>query len=435
MLAANLFCGPSNCVQCVENTDMTVKQLKIVENGRVQNAKNDQHYNMMDEMLLDSTDMEFQRAVFDTPKLQNTWNHPAARQRSFSAKDLRSLLKEQEKEATIGQEECRRGSERSPGAQFRNVMGPKPPSARAAYPKLLGSAGRDERNGEKRMYLDYMLAAGDVLAVADRRQITRIGGTGGMFGHVMVVTAVPRCIRKHNPEASDFVCIWPAGKVREIYQVPVIESTRANEGIHETDLLLYVDPKSGRIAILGEVDRKGAILSYDNPLGVPEEVELWQCPPDLRDPSCCDLKEAVIDEMKQNKASWSWGTAVRAFLMPAQVQGQYLTPETHSESGRQLLLKEVRECWKGAPICTSIPIIFWQRYLHKFSESGRAAEAPLDKMSAIDMIMMYMPLKADRTLPGELLKFLRISGWINIQVLPTRKGPQLNLAVPKGHSR
>mmetsp|Transcript_78192 Transcript_78192/g.135613 ORF Transcript_78192/g.135613 Transcript_78192/m.135613 type:complete len:479 (-) Transcript_78192:357-1793(-) len=291
------------------------------------------------------------------------------------------------------------------------------------YPTLPLSSGpcadKQMENYWQSVYLDCMIAAGDVLAVRGTRQITRIGASGGMFGHVLLVTAAPRCIQKRTSEFTEFQGIWPVGKVDEIYQVPVIESTRATEGIHETDLLLYVDPKSGRIILHGEVERSGTIVGFDDE--EPEVVELWQCPSELRDSSCRDLKESVIDEMKQNQANWSWYTAVRAFLLPAAMESQPSTLTAQSKSNREQVLRELQDCWKGAPICSSLPVIFWQRYLCKLSQSGRASEDLEDATNAIDLIMRYMPLKADRALPGDLLSILRASGWTIIQQLPSRR--------------
>mmetsp|Transcript_99258 Transcript_99258/g.173356 ORF Transcript_99258/g.173356 Transcript_99258/m.173356 type:complete len:251 (+) Transcript_99258:2-754(+) len=247
--------------------------------------------------------------------------------------------------------------------------------------------------------------------------MARIGGAGGMFGHVLLATAAPRCIQKHTLEASEFLDVWPAGKVREIYQVPIIESTRSTEGIHETSLLLYVKPQSGKVLLIGEVDKKGTIATFENEH--PEEIEVWQCPPELRDASCRDLKEAVLEEMKENQANWSWYTAVRAFLLPAAAESQ--PSGLTAQSDQQQFLSEVQECWKGAPICSSLPVIFWQRYLLKLSQSGRASDQVLKKMSSIELIKTYMPLKSDRSLPGDLLQFLQASGWKNVQQTPLRK--------------
>lgn len=285
------------------------------------------------------------------------------------------------------------------------------------YPsKLVSSGPCADKQIEKywqSIYLDCMIAAGDVLAICDGRQISRIGASGGMFGHVLVVTAAPRCIQKRSPDMIEFASVWPQGKVEEIYQVPVIESTRSTEGIHETDLLLYVEPKSGRIFLHGEVDRSGTISGFN--LDKPDVVELWQCPSELRDTSCRDLKEAVIDEMKENQANWSWYTAVRALLLPAAMESQPSALASQVESNREELLREFQDCWKSAPICSSLPVIFWQRYFCKLSQRGHALQLFEDTTSPIHLIMKYMPLKADRVLPGDLLSFLRSSGWANIQ--------------------
>lgn len=414
MLAAHLFCSPANCTECVENTDLVQPLSVVVEPGNYGHLK-ESGYDVMDEVYLDASPFDWNNDLAESPRHPKTVQRRVhGRKRSYSCEQLSAALN---KEFDLGRDKgIARFADRFAKDMFTKDTFTQP----EAYPNLLSARGhRGKTPNEKywqSVYLDCMISVGDVLAVTDTRRIARIGTSGGMFGHVLVVTAVPRCIQKHTPDGSDYLCAWPAGKVREIYQVPVIESTRATQGIHETDLLLYVDPKSGKILLLGEVDKSGAMIAYDN--DEPEQVELWQCPPELKDSSCRDLKEAVIDEMKKNQANWSWGTAVKAFLLPA-ANGPLAA---QSVSGRQQLLKELQACWEGAPICTSLPIIFWQRYLYKLSDSGRLAEAeaPLNSMSPIDLILMYMPLKADRALPGDLLNFMRTSGWTNIQQLPTK---------------
>jgi len=316
------------------------------------------------------------------------------------------------------------------------LLGKRGTSAEPAYPTLLSSLNHERDKQRQRYwqgtYLDCMIAVGDVVAMSHGNQMSQVGAAGGMFGHVLLVTAMPLCIKKHTPEGSEFLGIWPPDKVQEIFQVPVIECTRSTEGIHETSALLYVDAHSHRIILLGNVEENGIIFAYES--HEREAVELWKSPPELRDCSCRDLKEAVVRDMKENQANWSWYTAMRAFLLPAGMENQHLLSPAQITSDRQELLKEVEECWRSAPICSSLPIIFWQRYLCKLSQSGRAPEGTLAKMSAIDMIVAYMPLKSDRTLPGELLRFLHKSGWTLIQQVHAAQRTRASSVEPRRQS-
>jgi len=65
-------------------------------------------------------------------------------------------------------------------------------------------------------------------------------------------------------------------------------------------------------------------------------------------------------------ASWSHVTVARAILTSA-------TLTSLSESKPEQTLELVRSCWKREPICTSVVITFWQRYL---CELGADVVAP-----------------------------------------------------------
>mmetsp|Transcript_110744 Transcript_110744/g.195689 ORF Transcript_110744/g.195689 Transcript_110744/m.195689 type:complete len:258 (+) Transcript_110744:2-775(+) len=246
---------------------------------------------------------------------------------------------------------------------------------------------------------------------------------GAMFGHVLLVTAGPRRIQKRSRSSLQFREIWPPGRVQEIYRVPVIESARSSEGMEQSELLLYIDAKSGKILVLGEVSDKGVISVAE--IEPPEEVELWQCPEELRNPKYRDIKEAVFAELKQNQANWSWATAVRALVLDAGVGRARSKEATRSEH-----LQEVQSCWQGNPICTSVPIIFWQKFLCQLGETSGALEQPLSTMTAYDMILKYMPLMADRVLPAELFKVMLGSGWTNLQRMH-KPGPNRHEVIPR----
>jgi len=114
--------------------------------------------------------------------------------------------------------------------------------------------------------------------------------------------------------------------------------------------------------------------------------------------------------MRNHQASWSWSTAMRAVLLSANIPSY--------NSSHACTLDDIRECWLSDPICTSVVIVFWQRYLCQFAEEYNkmmSHQAPTD---ALDWIYQYMPLKADRTLPGDLLSTLSRSGWAVIDRAP-----------------
>merc|ERR1712063_245592 len=116
----------------------------------------------------------------------------------------------------------------------------------------------------------------------------------------------------------------------------------------------------------------------------------------------------VITEMKLNQACWSHVTAARSVLASARIVPM---------EDRNKTMEHVRYCWTREPICTTLVIVFWQRYICELVENfvplacGRNADA-------LDLIMRWMPLKADRSLPGDLLGAMRCAGWVSLAQIP-----------------
>merc|ERR1711953_1473143 len=86
-------------------------------------------------------------------------------------------------------------------------------------------------------------------------------------------------------------------------------------------------------------------------------------------------------------------TAIRALFRSA-----YINKDS------QEAIAETRACWANAPICTSVVVTFWQRYLCHWSDKLKLENEI--NVDAMKLIRRWMPLKADRTLPGDLLAAL-----------------------------
>jgi len=111
----------------------------------------------------------------------------------------------------------------------------------------------------------------------------------------------------------------------------------------------------------------------------------------------------VLSDMKSQEASWSWATAVRAVLLSAEVSDQ------HEKAS---VLRMIEKSWTVDPICTSVVIVFWQRYLCRLAEIANAAgNANKAEVSPVVWIVDWMPLQGDRALPGELLGTMERCGW------------------------
>merc|ERR1712010_306366 len=94
------------------------------------------------------------------------------------------------------------------------------------------------------------------------------------------------------------------------------------------------------------------------------------------------------------EASWSYKTAARAVFKSAKLSRR---------KSREELMDKVQGYWETAPICTSIVTAFWQRFLVKLAQATGQCEA--------NMILKWMPLKADRVLPGDLVETMKKCGW------------------------
>jgi len=244
--------------------------------------------------------------------------------------------------------------------------------------------------------LEGIVEPGDVLFVRGTGGLLELGTAGGVLGHVMLVIKGPERIGSHSDHARPLKSVWPAG-VREIWRVRTVESARGRVGLHEANLYLYVEPSSRTLFLLGELaDRE---FDFSN-----EATELWQSPAELRSRVSDNIVQEVLKDMKEQNANanWSWTTAARAVLLPDW--------ELSDSSDKNQLLQEIQDCWAMDPICTSVVIIFWQRWLCRLA-SVLIAQQDIEDVTPSDLILQWLPLKADRSLPGPLLDTMRRCGW------------------------
>jgi len=321
--------------------------------------------------------------------------------------------------------------------------------------------------------LDLLMAPGDVLLMRGSGRISDIGNAGGFMGHVLVVTATPQMVRANTPDAEQLSSVWP-NEAKALWRVGTTESTRRESGLYECESLLYVDP-SRQLVLIGAVERDGDVCDLE-----PHEVvEIWQSPEAFRGSLRLDLMGTVLQDMRKNQASWSATTAARAVLQSAELSTARSNVET---------LEEMKSCWEKAPICTSIVIMFWQRYLEKFAGClavpppdlrPEARFAPKQDVSfwnsgsgswqkgvvleqvmegnqllsynldvkkgvsphevrrrfddeavatkVVELIRKVIPLKSDRALPGVLMKTMKSCNWSCISQVPQVFRPVVKL--------
>lgn len=256
--------------------------------------------------------------------------------------------------------------------------------------------------------LRLSIRPGDVLCVRGNGALTQIGTSGGFMGHVLVVLGDPVHVSEGSAAQRELRKVWPRENDAQVWKVPACESARSRTGLHRSEVVLHVEPRSGRLVMIGELVAEN---EKQVQLGMvkSEVIELWQSPPPLRQHLRMDLMKEVLAEMANGCESWSLATAAQAlFYRSAALQDDGV--------GHGELLETVQEAWEAPPICTSIVISFWQRYLCKL--------APLVGKSEMELVLEVMPLRSDRGLPGELMSTMAGCGWVQLSHFPAEGRPQ-----------
>lgn len=275
----------------------------------------------------------------------------------------------------------------------------------AMSPTMDGDGGSASPCGFR---LDGVVVPGDVLFVKGTGGFMELGTAGGFLGHVMLVIEAPERISANSELAQFLEPIWPTDGAKEIWKLRTAEATRSNAGLHECDLLMRIDCNTHQLILIGEFGN--GQVDFCN-----EVVDLWQCPRHLRAQLHSRLVESVIAEMRLQGRSWSWTTAARAVLR---------NPECLTDCGdKEQLLREIIECWASDPICTSVVICFWQRCLVQLADAANSCSPDgVPHVEPVDLILKWMPLKADRSLPGILLQTMRRCGWTKRTTLRASDG-------------
>jgi len=248
---------------------------------------------------------------------------------------------------------------------------------------------------------------GDVLMVKNNR-ISDIGGVGGFMGHVLLVVAAPRLIKWDSSEGDNLKPVFPNSSVWPLWKVRTLESTRRVQGLHEADIYIHIEESTGCILLVGEESEPSTFYKFTD-----ETAEVLQAPPELRRQFRVGLMEEVLRELHANTADWSYTTAARALFM---------SPEVPSHTDPSKCLQELMECWEAEPICTSIVIVAWQRYLYRFAKdtSPTSASSVVRRTFCAKTICQWMPLKADRALPSALVGTMVRCGWTYMTRVPSR---------------
>jgi len=246
---------------------------------------------------------------------------------------------------------------------------------------------------------------GDVLSIRGNDQVAQLGAHGGFMGHVVVVLSDAQLLPASLPEGAEMRKLFKIRGTCNLWKVRTLESTRSKSGLHVADLLLRSDEEAGLLLLVGEISINGSELSAIDS----EIVEVWQSPLELRRSFRVDLMEHVVADMKNQEADWSFRTAARALLT---------RPSDLRRSKRGRSLREIQDCWDIDPICTSVVVVFWQRYLLRFAQEAACQHFPAQPQDPAKLILKWMPLKSDGVLPGALTQVMHECGWVHKSKTP-----------------
>ncbi|CAK0791365.1 unnamed protein product, partial [Prorocentrum cordatum] len=284
-------------------------------------------------------------------------------------------------------------SQPMPASKTSGLLGdPSRPSPASPGRAAVGGGGRGGGPEPRGLALE----AGDLLLTAGSgHRLLTVGQAGGLLGHVSLALGRPTEIHCDSPEGRELRPILTrVGDPSVLWQVETMECTQSEQGLHRSFTLMHVDEATGKVYVIGERSMDGQRAF--SLAGEPVPVELWRCPAELRSLVRGELVDEVVSEMEEDEdRNWSLATAMKAV---------FLSASGFSTTDKELLLEEIKGCWGSRPICTTVAIAFWQRYLCKLE--GANAE-----MAAAEAILRWMPLKADRGLPQELRDVMADCGW------------------------
>lgn len=276
---------------------------------------------------------------------------------------------------------------------------------------------------EPGMEMEYV-SPGDILVVKGNENVGAVGATGGYGGHVMLAISHAVTVYRDSPQAASLLAHFPdEPSVWPIVRVHTVECVRGAVGLHFAEQIMHYEEGSDRLTMMGEIGEDGDLQEFEK-----EEVQVWRAPPELSATMRWNIVNEVTDSFKLHgdKTTWSMRTALRALIRSP------LLEEYASEDSSDLL-EDLKSYWEADPICTSVVISFWQQYIWRASteevlqgaEHGRGSGSYFVKTPqqlesessnlAAERIMRFIPLKADRALPREMISALERCGWQEVQ--------------------
>jgi len=113
--------------------------------------------------------------------------------------------------------------------------------------------------------------------------------------------------------------------------------------------------------------------------------------------------EEIIGESAQSSKKYGKFTAVRSVISGLLKDEVIHASKYQTEQEKVDLMTKIRKTWQEKPICASVAVQCWQRYLERISDSD---------VEAADEILKYMPHWCHKSTPSSLVKELTQHGWV-----------------------
>lgn len=267
------------------------------------------------------------------------------------------------------------------------------------------------------------LGSGDALPnQIDLRQFLRPGDImnyrgGNRWGHIVLIVSPPdACVARKLldlppvPESRGKGGSQTAVRPRlgpqiaqdyPYFLVRVLQSASNMSAIAVTTCTLAIHPRTRQICAVAPAGQKGVMrITEGQTPGVPIDMDCVMSPLS-HDTIDYNIFGLCIDEIMRSPIDqeWSFKTAVNSYLRQGKLKSsKYATPQ-----GKKRLAAKMEDRWLKAPICSSVPPRFWQKYLLK---DAYKRQVPDPECTWADTVLNFIPVKDDRILPGELVDTL-----------------------------
>jgi hypothetical protein len=197
----------------------------------------------------------------------------------------------------------------------------------------------------------------------------------------------------------------------DVFSCPTIESNRHLKGerfVWYAATSLYArDQRTGQMFLVGDVPEGSRIIEVAQK-HVPVKLLLHPLRRGHGGPAIVPaLFERAVMDLAINSTHWSLRTALNAITSSrtALDPADYPTP-----NDREQLMDELEQSWESRPICSAAAVCIWQRYFQLFSEQTGPPSTAKDR--AAQLILQWIPMIPDQTMPSLLVKVLTRCRWI-----------------------